>query len=62
VTDTEQRLPVALGIIGGRGSDVMLAELIAEFEKMSSGEKAGTPEGFENEHHHQEIMDSNLEL
>ena len=62
MTEKEQRLPAALGIIGGRGSDVMLADLIAEFEKMSSGEKAGTPEGFKDEPHHQEIMDSNLEL
>jgi hypothetical protein len=38
----------------------MLAELIAEFEKMSSGEEAGRRSSFRGDH--QEIIDGSVEL
>lgn len=32
LTNKEEHLPVALGVISGRGSDVMLADLISDLE------------------------------
>jgi hypothetical protein len=55
-------LPVGLGLIGGRGSDVHLAELIADFEKMSSVEKDGRRSGLMGDHDQQKVMDGSMEL
>ncbi|KAJ4305605.1 hypothetical protein N0V90_001136 [Kalmusia sp. IMI 367209] len=38
ITDREERLPAAIGIIGGRGSDVSLAEFVADFATASGVE------------------------
>jgi hypothetical protein len=36
LTNQNHELPAGLGIIAGRGSDVMLADLVAELSQMNS--------------------------
>jgi hypothetical protein len=55
LTNQEQRLPAGLGVISGRGSDVMLAEFIADFEQQSSINHVGSNEEDTGRAEHEEL-------
>ncbi|KAF2489454.1 putative glutamyl-tRNA amidotransferase subunit A [Lophium mytilinum] len=58
LSDQEEWLPVGLGVISGRGSDVMLADLIADLESQQSqtGDVDGSKYVPANELRNQEIL------